>query len=1135
MFGEDTMTHNYDHRLEKILGKGKRMMSFRIVRVTLVLAFVCSLAAASWSQGAQGTIVGRVTDSTGAVVDHASVTITNVGTNIAVSTKTTQTGDFTFPFLKPGVYSLNVEVNGFDMAEVKDITLQVGQTERTDFVLKPGAVTTTISVSANNATLDTDSSAVGQVISERQILDLPMENRDFLSLLLLSPGASTTVVNGGGDYTQGNDVVNVSGARIASNGYFLDGLTNNDPYYTNSIVNLSLDAIQEFKEQASTYSAQYGESASQINISTKSGTNDLHGTMFEFLRNNALDAVSAFTPAGPVPPLHLNDYGYSLGGPVYIPKIYNGHNHTFFFANFERFKASTSGTLYSIAPTADELKGLIPSSTPIVDPTTGQPFAQDSSGNYIIPQSRWSRLSLVSTKTPGDYFPVAGALANGTNSVTVITNPSISNQQTYRIDQKLGSKDNLAARFTLTNNVSTSQGIDIYATDSSNIRSQSWNVIETHEFNDRLVNNGRVGWMDYNWAFTGKAAPSADISALGETNTFPQNGAVFPQVQFTNGNFSDAGGAQQVPYTFGSQIWNIEDSLFWVHGRHGFTFGFLGVIDNGISNGVDNIMGEFGFDGSFTVPQGGNPTPGNTWADFLLGDTVDGMASVPTAWGLAHPSPPPWYIDQIKLAGYVNDDWKISKNLTLNLGLRYDFQSMPNLQQALWASMSVPGGVVCTTDKQFVQSGEGGTLFAACPDRSTPKAPFAPRFGFAYLPSPNGNTVIRGGYGIFFDQYELHEWDGAVNFPWVETYSAIGGNFDNSFPASSATITSSDVAGLYNSEPPFVKAPYVQQWSFGVEQSALRTVKINAGYVGSMGTHLMSRLAANQPYSYNATDTPAEREARYPYYNFGTYGLNGTPFSPGYLDQPNYVAASNYNALQSSVNFQGKDLVLLAAYTWASSMDDSSSVLGTGLDNAGWQGPMDAHDIHRDYAKSSFDVNQRFVASFVYQLPIGHGQPLASGVNRAGEIAIGGWQVNGIYTAQGGIPFNTAASDIGFVLSAYGQRSNKIGNPYPAGFHKSSSEWFDTSAYSQPPQGTFGTEPRNDLRAPGVNSLDFSLFKDFPLAEQLKLEFRGEAFNALNHVQLGSPNDNVAASNFGVINGVNVPGRIIQLGIKVKF
>ena len=509
--------------------------------------------------------------------------------------------------------------------------------------------------------------------------------------------------------------------------------------------------------------------------------------------------------------------------------------------------------------------------------------------------------------------------------------------------------------------------------------------------------------------------------------------------------------------------------------------------------------------------------------------------SVPTPYGLAHPHALPWSLNQNKFAAYIQDDWKLSNRLTVNLGIRYDYQGYPNELQAIWAVTDTPGGILCTTSKDVISSGVGGSFYKQC-SQSAPKMPFAPRVGFSLRPFSDDKTVVRGGYGIFYDQTSIYEYDSSVNYPWVETYNPSNINSDNLVPALSPTISSSDLGGLYHPQPVDSKNPYIQEWSLGVQRELTKNTVLDVTYLGNLGTHLETRLAANQPYGYSATDTPEQRAQRYPFYNFGTYGLNGTSFSPAYVLSGDFVGTSNYNALEASLKHRAKDVALLVSFTWGSSMDNTSAVGGAGVESHGWGGPMDAHNLHLDHSKSSFDVNKRLVASFVYDVPIGRGKRYASGVNRATEAVIGGWQVNGIYAAQGGIPFNTNANDNGFVLEAYNQRSNRIGNPNPSGFKKSINSWFDTSAFAQPATGVFGTEKRNDMRTAGLNNLDFSLFKNIGVAEnRMTFQFRAEAFNALNHPQLGAPGNQVGAGNFGVISFTQIPGRIIQLGIKAKF
>jgi hypothetical protein len=676
-------------------------------------------------------------------------------------------------------------------------------------------------------------------------------------------------------------------------------------------------------------------------------------------------------------------------------------------------------------------------------------------------------------------------------------------------------------------------------------------VIETHSFTDKLVNLARVGWISYFNGTSGVAASSADLASLGFTNTFPLDGAPFPNIQILVGGVNCCGGAFSPTNKFTTSTWNGEDSVSWIHGKHSVSLGFLGVFHEIVQNALD-IQGNFDFDGSKTASI---PTAGSAWADFLLGLPNEGQVDIPTGYSQRHPINSKLFIDERKLAGYVNDDWKVTPRVTVNLGLRYDFQSTPTEEnrRQFWRDTSVAGGALCSPDKTMVSTINASDSAAnpASPQfyssncsRESPKKPFAPRVGFAFRPFADGKTVVRGGYGIFFDQYSIYEFASGNIAPYIGTFNANGYNTNSLYPSESVpVVTSADLGSLYNLEPPAMKQPYIEEWSLSVERELLRNTKLTANYVGSEGTHLETRLASNQPTSYD----PSNPGAGYPFQNFGTYGQNGTALSPGYILEGAFPGSSNYNSLQISADHRSKDLALLVSYTWSSAMDDTSSSGGAGLENKEWSGPMDAHDIHRDYGKSAYDVNKRLVTSFVYELPFGRGKRFGSSMNKIADGFAGGWQVNGIYSAQSGLPFNATCNDIGFVLQAYGQRCDKVGNPYPAGFHKSIHAYFDPNAYAQPAEGVFGTEPHNDLRSFGLNNFDASLFKNLSLYAdgRVRFQFRAEAFNALNHPEFGQADQGFSDGNavpgegygaaFGTINNTFSSPRTIQLGGKIIF
>lgn len=1099
-----------------------------------------------FGQDTTGAIVGTIKDPTGAVLAGANITILNVSTNLQKGTKTNSTGDFTVPYLQPGTYSVTAAAPGFSTAQAKSVVLEVGQTVRTDLTLTVGATDATVTVNAGTIALDTDSPTIGQVINEKEIVDLPLNERGFTGLMVLQPGATTEIVNAA---NPGMNMINLDGARGSANGYLIDGMTDNEPWYQRQVIEPNPDAIQEFKEQTGTYSAEFGFSAAQVNISTKYGTNQLHGALWEFARNDAFDALNYCfqEPCPKKQPLHENQYGFSVGGPVYVPKIYNGRNRSFFFANLERQKVNSSSVSYFWVPTEDMQKGTISSETPVVDPNTGQTFAQDASGNYIIPQGSWSRLATVMLKTPGEYFPLPNSSGSLGNYLLAKSNPYIQQQQTYRFDQDLTKNDLLTSRFILQRADQTAPGLTTLGNATSYTATQTWNVSETHTFNANLVNQLRLGWIAYSSGSDGPAAPSSDVQALSLQNTYSQAGTAFPNIEFAF-VWATAGGADNIPSYLGQQVWDYSDSITWIKGKHDLTFGFNGRMNYNDSLSSPLPLGRFTFNGQYTAGSGA-PTQGTEWADFLTGWINAGQATLPTPY--FPKSAPAYYIDQYKFAGFVNDNWKMKPRLTLNLGLRYDFQGLPweENNHWFWRDLSAPGGALCTADKSLVDSGLGNGLYLWCGRTNVapaPKKPFAPRVGFAYRPFSGDDFVVRGGFGIFFSQWQLSEFASSGQYPYTLTYNPQGQNFNDLYPTipPGAPVTSADLGFVAVLNPPVIKNPYIEQWSLSVQKALRSNTKLDVGYVGSKGLHLEGRTTPSQPNPYD----PNAPYAGYPLYNFGTFGQNGSPCAPGQVIEGLFGFKSNYNGLLTSVEHQSKDLALLASYTWSSSMDNASDAFGTGLDAAGWSGPMNSHDINADYSKSSFDVNQRFVASFVYGLPFGRGQRIGSGVNRFVDEWIGGWQANGVYEAQTGIPQTIYAQIWGGNLQTYGERADIVGDPHKPGPVAANPScqapsklntiraWFNPCAFVAPAANVYGNTPRNSMRTPGVNNLDFSLLKNFAIREGMKFQLRFEGFNVFNHADFGDADDNVNdGPAFGTISWVQMGARQVQLAGKLTF
>ena len=1070
-------------------------------KAVCIAVLTCLSAAQILAQsGATGTIVGTVTDTSGAVVPNAKVSIASVATNVGQDTVTSAAGTYSVPSLLPGSYRVTVASAGFSNQVVTGVELSVGSEVRVDVMLKPGAVNESISVAATALALDTENAAVGQVINQKQVVDLPLNGRNFTQLLLLGAGAVQNSGEQGSFRANEGNSLSIQGARPDSNQYMLDGITINDTYYQTPAIIPSIDAIQEFQEQTKGYSAAYGGGANQINLTTRSGTNQLHGTAYEFFRNDALDARNFFDPHT-ISPLRQNQFGYTLGGPVWIPKLYNGKNRTFFFVNYEGLRTRQSQNAFALVPTTAELSGIFPGA--ITDPATKSPFP-----NNTIPQGDFSQFG----KSAIPHFPAPNVnLPQGNYQFTQAI-PSNADQQTYRVDHSLGTNNNFFVRYTQTE-FSVAQPGGILPEGTSYLDEPSRQVVAsfTHTFSPTLVNQLRFGWMHELVTLAGTNIPESEWSALGLKGLFPYNQyTTYPQIGWMNTGLSGAGGPSYAPQEYDQPTYQISDTLSIVKGTHSINVG----LDIQRLEGYVNTFSspKFTFDGSFT----GNPV-----ADMLLGDVAIANAQEPTQFATnpSNANSDDWFY--MHIAPWVQDDWKVNKRLTVNLGLRWDFMPLPYdaRNNAFWLDPKIPGGGLYTASQSIIKDGIGGGLYQYGGGSPGPTqwGTFAPRLGIAFRPFTNDKTVMRGGYGIFYDSFEAKEAFAGGEYPFAEQSVFYDVNIGTLFPAAApfAPVTSADLGFVWAEDK--LRIPYLEMWTASVEHE-IGGVKLEADYLGSAGHHLVGRAWENAPVPDNpANPTPAS--ARVPYPNLGT--MLGHPFAFN----------SNYNALEVKLEHSGPSLTVAASYTFSHSLDDKSDDAGINGDSSG-NGPMDQYNWRLDYASSSFDVRNRFVGSFVYDLPFGKGKALMGHANTFANLLLGGWQVNGILTLQSGLPYSVTASDLGFVNQNYGQRADVAGNPYPSGFHQSINEYFSTAAFAQPALGYFGNSGRDILRAPGIANLDFSLFKNIPLGERLRWQTRLEAFNVLNHANFGFPNSNIDSSSVGAISSAS-PGRILQLAMKL--
>ncbi len=1183
----------------------------RIFKQQLILVFLLGIAQQVWAQaGTTGTILGRVSDSTGAVIPAAPVEVTNLATGVTIKVTTSGTGDYTASNLIPGSYTVSVQMPGFSKSVVSGIPLVVAQDARIDFQLKPGAASDTVQVNASAVALDTDSSAVSQIVTEHQISQLPLNGRNFTDLLFIGAGAVQTVGEQGQMRQSEGDAISINGSRPESNNYTLDGLTNTDTALNTPAVILSQDAIQEFKVQSATYSAAYGFSANQVNIISKSGTNQLHGSVFEFDRNDAFDAVPHQTIANNQttnPELRQNQFGFVLSGPVVIPKVYNGKDKTFWLANYEGWRIIQGGHLHGYAPTAAELGGNFAAEVGTlpaygtaactaqlnlgnnclpVDPLTGLPFL----GNQI-PTSRFSRIANVTSKIlptgttdsndagPYNWFATANATTD-------------TDQQTYRGDQNFQRFGQIFFRYTKADYANQN-----YGTDSLNLNaganiftenSTSWTGGYTLPLPNGFINDFRFGKLEAISIQGDSAASQADITALGLTGVFtnlPSYAAGYPNLTFSGPNSVNGGSPGNDPTTSDIPVWEFTDSVVKQHGAHSLSFGAdyrswvqkrnLATNFTGNFSYASNLITQYGAGGTTACPTVTCGT-GNFYADYLLGYYNGASTFQPgpfSATGAA-----PGHLNQYVFkyfAPYFEDDWKVTSKLTLNLGIRWDFRTIPyandnapanvGSNQLFWLDPQNSLGGLCFADPELLTDGiapAGNGFYRYCgkTPRSSSKTPFAPRFGFAY--SVDTKTILRGGYGVFFDSSETREMDNSGDqYPFLIRTSLTAYAAGNTLKSTNqlftpltavAPVSAAANGGAFTavilSEYP--QNPYVQQYTLSVERQLSQNTTLEINYIGNKGTHLLERFNVDQPGALPAADVgpcnanPADTTHNCPYTQ--RLPLPNFTSSNGFLDSK-WIGYSNYNSGNVKLEHRAEDGVVLLVYTWAKSMDSKSAAAGIGATNS-FAGPMDSADPHLDYARSDFNVGQRFVASYAYRLPFGRGKKVGGNVSRLADTAIGGWELTGIGTFQQGFPFSVLANDVDGLLGTPNQRANINGNPR-TGFHKGPAEWFNTSVFSQPLAGVFGNSGRNILNEPGISNWDMGLVKFFNLTSRIKLQLRVETFNTFNHTQWGvdpttqgasgpgtsaEVNSVDATSTFGELSSARPP-RVIQLGGKITF
>ena len=1106
--------------------------------IMLVLGLAVGLRAQTF-----GEITGEVRDPSGSVIAGSDVKLVNKATGAERTTVTNGAGLYSFPALLPGVYDVTASKSGFQSITRTDLELQIQQTARVDFALQIGQTSQTVEVSAAAPLMTTENATVGAVIENRRIVDLPLNGRNFLALVALSPNVTTgfqnnaTAVNVvGGDRAQQN--ISVAGSRSEFNHFTLDGVENTDPNFNTYVFLPSIDVLQEFKVQTGIYPAEFGRGIGQVNVSTKSGTNSFHGTLFEFLRNDKVDAADyAFVKAAPKNPLKWNQYGYTFGGPVWIPKIYNGKNRLFFMSNWEGFRERKSLQGIFNVPYVPMRSGNFSGLPAIFDPATraqtgNQITAVPFSGN-IIPANRLSNTSL----TLLEFVPLPNVNAVGFNSNHQEQDPLVINkdQFTERIDFVESTKSSWYGRFSWGTELQSQAAIGGTGNNVSTQPNQQM-ISNTRILTPNLVNEFRathIGFANTLAAFLANQRNLAAELKIPGFNPVPSAWAV-PSVNINT--FSILGDSTQGPFVNNDHFFQFVDNLSWVKGKHSLRFGAEVRRDRFNILGAQGDHGMFSFTGFATqnpaLPFGSASGTGTGMADFLLGYPQNANISVGLGFAQFRSTSQNYYID---------DSWKIHPKVTITLGLRYENVPPYHDQSGKFTNIALalqpPAGTVNVADRSLhptlVRIGQGD-FYQEVPFRYDPAInvardgrlgasgifadnnDFAPRLGIAW--SPTDKWTIRAGAGIFYVQDIADIYLDAVraNLAGSRIQSANVSipnlTFDNAF--ASPVISNPKVLGIEAHR----RTPYSSQYSLNVQRQLTKDTVVEVGYLGSEAHKLWAWQPINEPLP-SATGAPQAR-APFPEIATQSWVMAGT-------------GKSNYHSLTARLERRfARGFSLMGSYTWSKSID-----IGSGARNhiGDQQFPQDAYCLQCERGLSVFDVPHRFITSSLYELPFGKGKAL---LNRGGisNVIVGGWQISSILVLQSGTPLDVISGlDAG--NRGYGtppDRPNSTG-VNAALDSSNANRFFDKNQFLRVPAGTLGNVGRNTLLGPGIINWDVSAFKTFVVREQQQLQFRFESFNAANHANLGLPDVNLADAGAGTIRTTNTNMRNIQFGLKYIF
>jgi hypothetical protein len=1086
--------------------------SLALVAAVLVL-FQVRLAA----QTVTGSIRGTVFDPSGARVPHALVIATQRETGFTRQTRTDARGNYLLVLLPVGPYQVQVTKTGFKRYERQGVVLSVNQVATVPVRLSVGASRQIVNVEAGAPLVQTTND-LGETVRGQEILDLPLNGRNFTQLGLLLPGDAPLtpgLLEAGGTLRSGQSYA-VNGQRPESNEFLIDGVENYDLVNAGFVLEPPPDAIAEFRILTNTAPAEFGHnSGSTTNIATRSGTNQFHGDLWEFLRNDGLDARNFFS--SDVQPYKQNQFGGTLGGPIQ-------HNKTFFFVYYEGLRnrqgETEAATVPSIPERAGDFSQEINPSTgqvePLINELTGQPFP----GNQL-PFINPTAAEVL------QFYPLPN---DGTNQfVTTQTLQEDSDQFGVRLDHYLSSRDSVFVRYMFSNGFQVDPlsvaGANVPGFPvGENFRAQNAAIEETHSFSATVVNVAQFSFLRDKLLFD-QAVNHTPLSSLGfqyAPTLASQSGPPFVEIE----GYASVGNPITGPDDAYQNSFSFGDSLDWVHGTHDVKIG------GGIQREQINYLLGIASNGFFVFA----PFPASdAFASFLLGQPVvflQGGGDLPR--GLR--------ANNYDL--YAEDSYKLTPRLTVNGGLRYELPdpySVLGNETALFEP-GVQSHVMPSAPKGLVYPGDPGVPSGLI---RTDYLGFAPRLGMAWDPTGSGRWSIRSAYGIFYEPY-YNGNGGPVQAPisappWLKTIqeeppASFADPLPTSFNPFAPTFANPQTLTLLTLDPNLT-LPYAQDWNLTVERSFGQNWLMNVGYVGTKGTHL-PRFVEDNPASYVPGESTEDNvNQRRPYSGCTLAQPNDCIF--GSIGLIAGIANSDYNALQASLQRRfAHGLEFLASYTYSKTLDDASSLNITGSSPQSVAGEndlaQDPFDLEAEYGRSLFDARHRVVLSYIWAVP--YGRQSSRWIDRV----LAGWQVNGIFTASTGTPFTVFdSSDPSLegqspeISGFFSDRPNLVANPNDG--PKTPQDWFNLQAFQRVTEpGAFGDSGRNVVQAPGLAEWDFSLFRNVPLGESRRLQLRVECFNLLNRTNFGLPVNDINSPSFGQIQSAGEP-RLIQLAAKFLF